>query len=100
MADSVVQYDNIYHNLGPSVGKLRFTQGGLGWKPTGGEGSTHTLEADRFAKFQWIKCVGGRAWNAHTEHTLTNPTALLFFPTFFAFPQGRTRIPAPHRPQQ
>lgn len=59
MSGSVVQYDNIYHNFEPNVGKLRFTQGGLGWKPTstdgGGSSSTHTMEADRFSTFQWLK---------------------------------------------
>lgn len=55
MSGNVVQYDNIFHRLDTQAGKLRFTQGGLGWKPAAGEGSTHTLEADRFKSFQWIK---------------------------------------------
>ncbi|CAO1613041.1 unnamed protein product [Parajaminaea phylloscopi] len=63
MSGSVVQYDNVYHNLGPSVGKLRFTQGGLGWKPAATEGAsasgTHTLEADRFKGFQWVRVARG-----------------------------------------
>ena len=52
---SVTQFDSVYHNLEGASGKLRFTQGGLGFKPSGGEGSTHTLEADRFSQFQWLK---------------------------------------------
>lgn len=56
----MVQFDNIYHNAEAHVGKLRLTQGGLGWKAQGGEGaSAHTLQADLFKRFQWIKVARG-----------------------------------------
>lgn len=62
----VVQYDNIFHNLEQNAGRLRFTKGGLGWKPTadssgaaGSSSQTHTLEAERFRSFQWYKAARG-----------------------------------------
>lgn len=52
---STTQWENIYHGLDTTPGKLRMSQGGLGWKPSVGEGSTITIPADQMASFQWIR---------------------------------------------
>lgn len=49
------QWDNIYHGLDSTPGKLRMSQGGLGWKPATGEGSTITIPADQMVAFQWVR---------------------------------------------
>ncbi|CDR98932.1 hypothetical protein [Sporisorium scitamineum] len=52
---ATTQWENIYHGLDTTPGKLRMSQGGLGWKPSVGEGSTITIPADQMASFQWIR---------------------------------------------
>ena len=49
------QWENIFHGLDTTPGKLRMSQGGLGWKPSVGEGTTITIPADHMASFQWIR---------------------------------------------
>ncbi|SOV01675.1 FACT complex subunit POB3 [Ustilago sp. UG-2017a] len=49
------QWENIFHGLDTTPGKLRMSQGGLGWKPSVGEGGTITIPADQMASFQWIR---------------------------------------------
>ncbi|PWY99997.1 putative POB3-protein that binds to DNA polymerase I [Testicularia cyperi] len=52
---STTQWDNIFHGLDATPGKLRMSQGGLGWKPSVGEGTTITIPADQMASFQWVR---------------------------------------------
>ncbi|WFD00967.1 FACT complex subunit [Malassezia yamatoensis] len=48
------QFDNVYHGLGKALGKIRFSNAGLGWKPLS-EGSTVTIPADQVAGFIWSR---------------------------------------------
>lgn len=50
------QFDNVYHGAGTSLGKIRFSNAGLGWKPLD-EGSTVTIPADQIVGFSWCRYV-------------------------------------------
>lgn len=60
---SHAQFDGIYHGLDHVGGRLRLTEGGLGFKPQAGDsngsGSTFTLESDRMDSFSWLKVGRG-----------------------------------------
>ena len=49
------QWDNVFHGLDSTPGKLRMSQGGLGWKALSGEGTTITIPADHMSSFQWVR---------------------------------------------
>jgi len=48
------QFDNIFHGLGRTPGRIRFSDAGLGWKPSG-EGVTVTVPADQMTAFAWLR---------------------------------------------
>ncbi|PWN47672.1 putative POB3-protein that binds to DNA polymerase I, partial [Violaceomyces palustris] len=49
------QWDNVFHGLDQTPGKLRMSQGGLGWKPSTEGGATITIAADQMQSFAWIR---------------------------------------------
>ncbi|KDN51305.1 FACT complex subunit POB3 [Tilletiaria anomala UBC 951] len=49
------EFNHVFFGLSSTVGRLRMSEGGLGWKPAGGEGSTVTEVADNFKSFEWLK---------------------------------------------
>ena len=51
---ATTQFDNVYHGNGKSLGMIRFSQAGLGWKPLD-EGSTVTIPADQMTAFAWLR---------------------------------------------
>ncbi|WFD04084.1 FACT complex subunit [Malassezia obtusa] len=48
------QFDNVYHGAGKALGKIRFSNAGLGWKPLD-EGATVTIPADQIVGFAWCR---------------------------------------------
>lgn len=50
-------FENIYLDLSKEPGKCRFSEAGLGWKPSGGE--TVTLEASNIVGAQWSRASKG-----------------------------------------
>lgn len=50
------QFENVYHGAGKSLGKIRFSSAGLGWKPHD-EGATVTIPADQIVNFAWCRYV-------------------------------------------
>jgi structure-specific recognition protein 1 len=51
-------FDNIYLDLSKESGKCRFSENGLGWKPSNG-GNTFTLERGEIASAQWSRAAKG-----------------------------------------
>ncbi|KAH0537392.1 FACT complex subunit [Glutinoglossum americanum] len=51
-------FENIYLDLSKQLGKCRFAETGLGWKPAGG-GDTFTLDATSIASAQWSRASRG-----------------------------------------
>ncbi|KAI1842296.1 hypothetical protein JX265_009714 [Neoarthrinium moseri] len=58
MAPGRESFDNIYLDLSKDSGKCRFSENGLGWKPSGG-GNTFTLERGEIANAQWSRAAKG-----------------------------------------
>ncbi|WFC96492.1 FACT complex subunit [Malassezia brasiliensis] len=48
------QFENVYHGAGKTLGKIRFSSAGLGWKPHD-EGATVTIPADQIVNFAWCR---------------------------------------------
>ncbi|KAI4603563.1 FACT complex subunit [Pestalotiopsis sp. 9143b] len=55
---AIESFDSIYLDLSKESGKCRFSQDGLGWKPSGG-GNTFTLERNDIASGQWSRAAKG-----------------------------------------
>ncbi|KAI0127711.1 FACT complex subunit pob-3 [Xylariales sp. AK1849] len=55
---AIESFDNIYLDLSKESGKCRFSENGLGWKPSGG-GNTFTLERGDIANAQWSRAAKG-----------------------------------------
>lgn len=51
-------FDNIFLDLSQENGKCRFSEAGLGWKPSG-SGDTVTLEASNIVGAQWSRAAKG-----------------------------------------
>jgi len=50
------QFDNVYHDTGKVLGRIRFSAAGLGWKPMEG-GDTVTIPAEQMNAFTWLRYV-------------------------------------------
>lgn len=55
---TIESFDNIYLDLSKESGKCRFSENGLGWKPSG-SGNTFTLERGEIASAQWSRAAKG-----------------------------------------
>ncbi len=71
---ATTQWENIYHGLDSTPGKLRMSQGGLGWKPSVGEGSTITIPADQMASFQWVRVARNYNFLSTSSKTAIPPS--------------------------
>lgn len=50
------EFQHIYYGLGAQQGRLRLTEGGIGWKPSGAESRQTIIQpADNLKSFNWIK---------------------------------------------
>lgn len=58
MANHRESFDNIHLDMSKESGKCRFSEAGLGWKPSAG-GETTTLEANTIAGAQWSRAAKG-----------------------------------------
>lgn len=65
---STTQFENIYHGSGKVLGRIRFSNAGLGWKPLE-EGATVTIPAEQMVSFAWLRYVCDRIDEA-------NPTSV------------------------
>lgn len=52
-------FDKIYLNLSTTVGKLRFSEAGFGWKPSGGDIGQFTLDGESLVSAHWSRAARG-----------------------------------------
>ncbi|KAN0062646.1 FACT complex subunit [Thecaphora frezii] len=74
---TTTQWDNIFHGLDSTPGKLRMSQGGLGWKPIGGTApdATVTIPADHMHSFHWVRVARNYQLCIHLNRDRETPLA-------------------------
>ncbi|EPQ26801.1 uncharacterized protein PFL1_05779 [Pseudozyma flocculosa PF-1] len=71
---TTTQWDNIFHGLDTTAGKLRMSSGGLGWKPIGGDASaTITIPADHMHAFHWVRVARNFQLSIHLNRDRETP---------------------------